>query len=310
MNEALDCWEPILCLVLSRHCAFRKQFLREFVTLLHYQFLRTKVLMPITRTEEMMRSICSKLERIMPWSIRGVHRDSKLQLLNMIIAENDDLLVINKPPGLNVQGGSRVVLSLNDMVSQFVQFRDSSKQVHLLHRLDRDTSGIVLFAKSKQSAAYYSAQFQARKMHKRYLAIVHGILREKQGVLDFPLSLHKIGAIDRICVDVENGKKALTTFRVKAEHKSNKYSLLEMSPETGRKHQLRVHMSHINHSIVGDPKYGLHMYHNTKDGGSLPPLCLHAQYISFLDRTGNEMQYSAPCPAHFQSWFVQSILES
>lgn len=242
--------------------------------------------------------------------MRGVHRDSKLQLLNMIIAENDDLLVINKPAGLNVQGGSRVVLSLNDMVSQFVQLRDSSKQVHLLHRLDRDTSGIVLFAKSKQSAAYYSAQFQAHKMHKRYLAIVHGILREKQGVLDFPLSLHKIGAIDRICVDFENGKKALTTFRVKAEHKSNKYSLLEMSPETGRKHQLRVHMSHINHSIVGDPKYGLHMYHNTKDGDSLPPLCLHAQYISFLDRAGNEMQYSAPCPAHFQSWFVQSILES
>lgn len=231
------------------------------------------------------------------------------KLSSWIVFESKSLIVINKPSGLPVQGGTRVADSLDALVRSHLQAQESTSTAHLLHRLDRDTSGLVLFAKNKETAAQFGSLFQSRSIKKTYLAIVHGRwpFDEAQRRVALPLTVEKLGQVDRTFVDLECGKESLTDMEVLAAHPSQKYTLLKLNPRTGRKHQLRVHCSHLRFPIVGDTKYGIHN-HITAAGKGKPlskaittPLCLHAYEV----QVGDEAFPVASPPKHFESFFPQ-----
>lgn len=199
--------------------------------------------------------------------------------------------------------------SLDSLVRHHLQTQQPASSAHLLHRLDRDTSGLVLFAKDKETAAHFGSLFHSRSIKKTYLAIVHGRwpFNEAHKQFSLPLSIEKLGQVDRTFVDLEQGKESLTDMEVLAEHPSQKYTLLKLHPRTGRKHQLRVHCSHLRFPIVGDAKYGVHNRLSTTQKGKSRstatevPLCLHAYQV----QVGNEVFPVANPPKHFESFFPQ-----
>lgn len=226
-----------------------------------------------------------------------------------IVFESKSLIVINKPSGLPVQGGTKVMDSLDALVRRHLQSQAPSSTAHLLHRLDRDTSGLVLFAKNKETAAQFGSLFQSRSIKKTYLAIVHGRwpFDEEQRRVSLPLTVERLGHVDRTFIDLEGGKESLTDIEVLAEHPSQKYTLLKLHPRTGRKHQLRVHCSYLRFPIVGDTKYGVHNRVSTAGKGKpaskaiTTPLCLHAYEV----QVGDQAFPVASPPKHFESFFPQ-----
>lgn len=168
-----------------------------------------------------------------------------------VIFENDDFLAINKRPGLAVQGGSGIDVSLDDILKEINKKND--KKLQLVHRLDKDTSGILLIAKGRESANFLVEAFKNKKIKKTYLALVYGVVRRDEGVIDIALRKKFVQKNEKVYPDVE-GKEAVTKFRVLRRFKDR--TLLELEPLTGRTHQIRVHCKEIGHAILGDVKYG------------------------------------------------------
>lgn len=202
-----------------------------------------------------------------------------------ILDETEDLLVMNKPSGLDVQGGTHVSQHLDAWLHQ------SFPEARLVHRLDRMTSGILLIAKNLKTAIELSTLFRQRKVQKTYRALVVGRLKEKQGTIDQSL-VTKTKQGERKLVSAQ------TTFKVLNEQSA--WSEVELHPLTGRKHQLRIHMANLGHPILGDTKYDLdHKACNLlkpKD-----PLFLHAFRLSLRDAAGRKHSWTAPLPAYWPS---------
>jgi tRNA pseudouridine32 synthase/23S rRNA pseudouridine746 synthase len=204
-----------------------------------------------------------------------------------ILFENDDILAINKPEGLaSISEGTQGPESLFATLSSAF-----AGNLYVVHRLDKDVSGVILFAKKPTAHKYLNLQFSGRDVRKTYLALIHGLIREKSGVIDRPLREFGSG---RMGVDPQRGKPSTTEFRVMERFDS--YTLVKVSPLTGRRHQIRVHFYSIGHPIVGDLRYGDRALQRT-----YPRLMLHAQKVSFRLPSDEQFAVEAPVPTSFRT---------
>lgn len=204
-----------------------------------------------------------------------------------VLFDDGNYLVVNKPSGLLSVPGRRP--ELQDCVWSRLQQQFSDREVLLVHRLDRDTSGLMIFACTKEVQGNLGRQFESRRVHKEYVALVHGELPEEAGVVDGPIRkdwTKNDPPIYFICP--EKGKSAVTRYQL--EGVEGAYSRVRLFPETGRSHQLRVHMLSLGCPIVGDPIY------SQGDGGAR--LCLHAEKIEFYHWLNKE-KLSFEVPAEF-----------
>lgn len=173
-------------------------------------------------------------------------------LKSSVIEETDDWIALNKPAGIAVQGGSKVKECVDDALPYLGK---KSDQLKLVHRLDKDTSGILIIAKSVISAAKLTKQFKTKAIQKLYIAITSGVPQKKHGTISDPLlKTKKDSKKEKMHVD-HKGKKAITHYQV-LDTLGNKSALVLLEPVTGRTHQLRVHMANIGTPILGDGKYG------------------------------------------------------
>jgi len=204
-----------------------------------------------------------------------VHRasDSFLDILeNSVVYEDKRLIILNKATGMAVHGGSGVNLGV---IEGLRQLRSELKFLELVHRLDRDTSGCLMIAKKRSTLKQLQVFLSNKtKLGKYYIAIVHGRWPKRKQHVDLPIRKNTIASGERICIVAADGKPSLTKIRVVAQNTD--LSLLDVTPVTGRTHQIRVHCKHIGYPIVGDPKYGL----EDKDKLIKPGrLMLHAQRL-------------------------------
>ena len=203
-----------------------------------------------------------------------------------IIFENENFIIINKPSGLATQGGSGVNISVDDFISL--------KNYQLVHRLDKDTSGILLIAKNSVIADYLNSAFKNKQVAKTYLALVYGELKKDSGIINIPIIKKNLGKNDRVLPDFVDGKEAITNYKVLNVFKN--YSLLELKPITGRTHQLRVHCKEIGHPIINDIKYGGKKVINNNLSNRL---CLHAYEIEFNDIDGKKIKIKTKPPEFY-----------
>ncbi len=225
----------------------------------------------------------------------------------LVIAEDAHLLAFNKPAGLAVQGGSGVQRSFEDLLEAFA--KSNGKRPRLVHRLDRDTSGVLIAARTKPAAAFLSETFAQRDAHKTYLAIVCGGAPEPpEGVVDRALrksSRKGLDIMEPARAGEPGAQAALTRYRTLAATASA--ALVELRPETGRMHQLRAHMAELGRPIAGDAKYG-GLFH--VGGVEISGLMLHAAALDIPHPAGGRRQFSAPPPAAFQQVAAALALEA
>lgn len=201
------------------------------------------------------------------------------RLENAILFENDGLLVLNKPPGLAVHGGSGVTLGLIEVLRQM---RPEARYLELVHRLDRDTSGCIMIAKKRSMLRHLQAALRDKGrsgVRKVYQALVAGAWPPACRRVDAPLLKSEVGEGERIVKVNPAGKPSLTEFSVLANYEG--FTLVEARPITGRTHQIRVHAQHMGHSLVGDEKYGHDEINEKMRQLGVRRLFLHAAELGF-----------------------------
>ena len=211
----------------------------------------------------------------------------------LVIYEDAEVLALNKPPGLSSQGGRIAVHTLDDLLFAFA--KKSGVRPRLVHRLDRDTSGVILTARSQPGAAFLGKALMSRRVKKTYLAIVApGAPDPREGGIEAALRKESQGreAYMRVCGDDHPEAQAAST-RYRTLASSPVASLVELAPRTGRMHQLRVHMASIGRPIAGDPRYGGAL---VLAGKAAPRLMLHAAALTFPHPAGGERRVAAPIP--------------
>jgi 23S rRNA pseudouridine955/2504/2580 synthase len=227
--------------------------------------------------------------------------DMAQEVQSWVLYKDKDILVINKPGGLAVQGGSKVSKHLDGMLPA-LQF-DGKQIPRLVHRLDKDTSGVMLLARHSAAATELQRGFANKKISKTYLALVVGVPNPYSGEIESNLDKIARGEDSREMVRSvdEDGKRAITRYRT-IEHLAKKMALVELEPITGRTHQLRVHMAEMQCPIVGDGKYGGGAAH-VKGGVELSGrLHLQAWRITLPPMFGKpERTYEAPLAPHIES---------
>lgn len=211
---------------------------------------------------------------------------------SLVIDEDAQLIAFNKPSGLAVQGGSGVTLSLEDLLAAFA--KSNGKQPRLVHRLDRDTSGVIIAARTKPAAAFFSEAFAGRDVKKTYFAVVcGGAPSPETGEIALALKKSSRKGLDVMEV-AKDGQSALTRYRTLAATPAA--ALVELQPETGRMHQLRAHMAAIGRPIAGDGKYG-GLYR--VGGTDITRLLLHAAALDAPHPDGGRRTFVAPPPPDF-----------
>ncbi|MBI1954068.1 MAG: RluA family pseudouridine synthase [Proteobacteria bacterium] len=201
---------------------------------------------------------------------------------SLILWEDQHILVINKPPGLASQGGTGTSRHLDGLLQAYGQAKNI--KYRLVHRLDRDTSGVMVLAKDLKMANHLVHEFREKRVQKIYWAVVLGVPKVKEGVIDLPIRKDVIADKEKMIVDPTYHRPALTKYRV-LKVLGKTLSLIELQPQTGRTHQLRVHLSSIGHPILGDNKYGRDPCHT---------LHLHAKELRFFDLEGDKLTFTAP----------------
>ena len=239
--------------------------------------------------------------------VRSLHRPPFFMLNIQIIYEDGDLLVINKPSGILTHPKSTndtdpsVIDWLKSDRPEILKVGENSLRPGIVHRLDKETSGLLIIAKNNNSFQYLKNLFQERKIKKTYLALVHGKLKNKEGIIAASL-----GRIDSRQTTKIHGrhelkeKEAETDYKVAKEYTD--YSLIKASPRTGRTHQIRVHLNLIGHPIVCDPLYG---GKKKQCPPSLGRLFLHAQSLSFTAPDGKALSLEADLPQDLQSFLSE-----
>ncbi|NNM72283.1 RluA family pseudouridine synthase [Enterovirga aerilata] len=241
-----------------------------------------------------------------PPAARAADADSKDAVFfrQNALYEDDDVLVINKPSGLAVQGGSGTKRHVDGML-EALRDRQGQKP-RLVHRLDKDTAGCLVIAKTRFAATALAKSFRSRATRKIYWALVAGVPRTRQGRISTYLAREELGEADsRMAVSrhgAEGASHALTYYAV-VDQAGQKLAWLSLKPVTGRTHQLRAHAAHIGHPIVGDPKY-FNVENWELPGGIQNRLHLLARRIVVPHpRTGKPIDVTAPLPAHMQQSF-------
>lgn len=216
----------------------------------------------------------------------------KQKFLSWIIFEDENLIAINKPSGLATQGGSGIDISVDDFLF--------GTELQLVHRLDKDTSGVLLIAKNAKIAEFLSEAFKNKAVKKTYLALVLGELKKPKGIINIPLKKQLIGKNEKVRPDFSGGKEAITNFKLIKNF--DNYAALELTPLTGRTHQLRVHCKEIGHAILNDVKYG---------GSAVlrknlcNRMCLHAFKIELSDYFGKSLKIETELPEFWQKNFIE-----
>ena len=205
-----------------------------------------------------------------------------LKFKNSILVKNKDYLIINKWNGIASQGGSKINISIDDIIKKF-DTEDS--RLRLVHRLDKETSGIMILASNVQSSRHFYNLFSNRKIKKTYYAIVENKPSEKTGLFNNPI--------------IEKGETMNAETRYKVLRKLNdNLHLLKLFPETGRKHQIRIHCSLNGCPILADSKYNNNSIYNDRTNS----LFLHAGEIEFIDELGKKINIKAELPVHFRKY--------
>ncbi len=230
--------------------------------------------------------------------------DSEARDLRAAVLYRDkDVVALNKPHGLAVQGGTGTDKHLDAMLDA-LRF-DADERPRLVHRLDRDTSGVLLLARSAVAARWLAEAFRAREARKVYWALVVGLPKIRQGKIDLALAKLPVKGGERMVADEEEGKRAVTYYTV-MEAAGKKAAWLAMMPLTGRTHQLRAHAAALGTPILGDGKYGGQAAFFEKDSGTGQAgrrLHLHARELSIPKPGGGLLQVVAPLPPHMlETW--------
>ncbi len=221
--------------------------------------------------------------------------EEELDLAQSMVLEQDRAaIVLNKPPGLATQGGTGTTRHVDGLLDAFCGENDPRPR--LVHRLDKDTSGVLLIARSAGSAAYFSKRFSGRSARKIYWALVVGVPEIHDGMIELPIAKQPGTGGEKMHVDEAGGQTARTRYRV-IERAGNRAAWVELHPLTGRTHQLRVHMAAIGHPIVGDGKYGGQDAFLT--GSVSRKMHLHARRLVIDHPDGDLIDVTAPLPEHF-----------
>ena len=216
-----------------------------------------------------------------------------------VIYEDNDIIVINKPKGMVVHpangnpDGTHVNAVMNNCKDSLSGIGGEIRP-GIVHRLDKDTSGAIIVAKNDKAHIALSEQLKNHEVKKTYLALVRGIIKENEATINMPIARSKK---DRKKMDVDkDGKEAITHFKVLGRYK-NKYTLLQINLETGRTHQIRVHLSHIGYPIIGDE-----VYSNGKNEWNVSGQCLHAWKLEFIHPiTGKKISLEAEIPEYLKN---------
>lgn len=216
--------------------------------------------------------------------------DKVAALADCILYEDESILVINKPSGTAVHGGSGLSFGV---IEGLRALRPEARFLELAHRLDRDTSGILLVAKKRSALRALHEQLRLKQMQKDYLALVRGNWPSHIKVIQAPLLKNILQSGERIVRVNSEGKPSETRFKV--EERFDNVTLIKASPVTGRTHQIRVHALHAGHPIAFDDRYGDRQFDSQLADTGLKRLFLHASSLRFTHpKTGEEMQIQAP----------------
>jgi 23S rRNA pseudouridine955/2504/2580 synthase len=234
-----------------------------------------------------------------PQVLRQVSSGDEAMLRDAVLHRDDAVIVLNKPPGLAVQGGSGTERHLDGMLDA-LRF-GSDVRPRLVHRLDRETSGVLVLARTVAAAAFLTRAFREKTTRKIYWAIVVGLPKLRQGRIDLALAKLPGREGERVRADADEGKRAITYYHV-ADSVGSEASWLALLPVTGRTHQLRAHCAAIGTPILGDAKYGAGAVHLT----GVPDakrLHLHARSLAIPHPLGDTLRVTAPLPQHMRrSW--------
>lgn len=216
-----------------------------------------------------------------------------------VIYEDNDIIVINKPKGMVVHPANgnpdgTLVNAVMNKCKDSLSGIGGEIRPGIVHRLDKDTSGAIIVAKNDKAHIALSEQLKNHEVKKTYLALVRGIIKENEATINMPIARSKK---DRKKMDVDkDGKEAITHFKVLGRYK-NKYTLLQINLETGRTHQIRVHLSHIGYPIIGDE-----VYSNGKNEWNVSGQCLHAWKLEFIHPiTGKKISLEAEIPEYLEN---------
>ena len=215
-----------------------------------------------------------------------------------IIYEDKDIVLVNKAQGMVVHPG--VDNDSGTLVNGLLYYIDTLSSINkdirpgIVHRIDKDTSGILVVAKNNKAHKSLSSQFKARTVERVYITLVHGIIDKDCGIINAPIGRNKINR-RKMSVQYENSKEAISSYMV--IERFHKYTLLEVSLKTGRTHQIRVHLDHLNHPIVGEP-----LYSNRQNNFNLNKQLLHAYKLGFIHPSRDEyVEYKADLPSYFSN---------
>jgi len=213
---------------------------------------------------------------------------------SLVIHEDKAAIVVDKPPGLATQGGTKTHDHLDRLLDGLAE--GDAPRPKLVHRLDKDTSGVLLLARTPRAAAFFGKAFAGRTARKIYWAIVIGVPAIADGMIELPLAKQPGTGGEKMHVDEEEGLAARTRYRV-IERAGNRAAWVELQPQTGRTHQLRVHMEAIGHPILGDGKYAGQDAFLT--GAISRKLHLHARRLRVDHPDGGRIDVTADLPDHF-----------
>jgi 23S rRNA pseudouridine1911/1915/1917 synthase len=235
-----------------------------------------------------------------------------------IVFEDDDLAVVNKPAGMTVHAGAGATEEernrgtlVNALLHHFGQLSAVGGELRpgIVHRLDKATSGLLVVAKSDEAHRRLASQFVRRQVKKKYLALVHGWVKQDRGTISTSISRDRVRRT-RMTTLRSGGREAITHYTVdrRLDSPYGKFTLLEVQIDTGRTHQIRVHLASLRLPIVGDTLYGAPREIRSKAGGlALPRNFLHAAALQFQHpRTGEHLSFAAPLPTELAN-FVQSL---
>lgn len=226
-----------------------------------------------------------------------------------IVAESDDYLVINKPAGLAVHGGENInEPTLTDaLIKKYPEISkvgDDPMRPGIVHRLDKEASGLMVVARTNKMFEHLKQQFQKRQIKKEYTALIYGKIAKEDDEINFPISRSAQGFKMAAHSQKQGGRNAITEFEV-AKHFIN-YTLLKIKTKTGRSHQVRVHMSAYGHPLVGDDLYGTRKTREQNKKLGLTRIFLHADYLGFNDLRGEWQEWRIELPIELKK-FLKKI---